>query len=165
MCDLVRNLVKCPLSGQVMLDPVFAADGFIYEREVIEEHMERDDFSPVTRKQFEHRDLTPATIIKLVLRSMYAQKPVNVTYYMIPKRYIGYVIGKSGKTLRKVEEYSSCRLSVDQSKSECIGAGPPRVDRGFGECMVKIVGGNPQSAVEYLRALVTTAQRLDQQKL
>ena len=107
---------------------------------------------------------------------MYAQKPVNVTYYMIPKRYIGYVIGKSGKTLRKVEEYSSCRLSVDQSKSECIGiparaghhcpaAGPPRVDRGFGECMVKIVGGNPQSAVEYLRALVTTAQRLDQQNL
>jgi predicted PilT family ATPase len=133
-----------------MLDPVFAADGFIYEREVIEEHMERDDFSPVTRKQFEHRDLTPATIIKLVLRSMYAQKPVNATYYMIPKRYIGFVIGKSGKTLRKVEEYSSCSLSVNQTKSEC---------------MVKVVGGNAQRAVEYLRALVTSAQRLDQQNL
>lgn len=39
----------CPITGEVMDDPVIAADGYTYERSAIEDWLSRSKESPITR--------------------------------------------------------------------------------------------------------------------
>lgn len=55
----------CPISQDVMCDPVVAADGYTYERDVIAAWMARHDTSPMTGLRLEHKGLTA----NLALRS------------------------------------------------------------------------------------------------
>ncbi|CAI6010866.1 unnamed protein product [Closterium sp. NIES-65] len=50
----VDNQLLCPISQMRMTDPVVAADGFTYERYVIEQWLERNDKSPITGAPFSH---------------------------------------------------------------------------------------------------------------
>ena len=45
----VQDFLSCPITKQVMDDPVFCDDGFIYERAAIERHLRQSRESPVTR--------------------------------------------------------------------------------------------------------------------
>mmetsp|Transcript_21763 Transcript_21763/g.50514 ORF Transcript_21763/g.50514 Transcript_21763/m.50514 type:complete len:313 (+) Transcript_21763:197-1135(+) len=57
--SLVDTNIRCPLSGRVMEDPVFAADGHSYERKEMEQHLLTSDVSPVNKKRLEHKMLVP----------------------------------------------------------------------------------------------------------
>jgi ankyrin repeat protein len=48
----------CPISGQIMVDPVTTADGNTYEREKIEEWLKTKDTSPLTNEILRHKELT-----------------------------------------------------------------------------------------------------------
>ena len=50
--------LKCPISHELMVDPVIAADGNTYERKEIEEWLETHDTSPLTNQRLEHQFLT-----------------------------------------------------------------------------------------------------------
>lgn len=50
-------LIKCPITGQPIEDPVRAADGQIYEREAIERRLKFSNLSPVTGMPFPNNDL------------------------------------------------------------------------------------------------------------
>ena len=49
---------RCSITGQIMIDPVFTADGFTYEREAIENWLKTHNTSPETNLALEHRNLT-----------------------------------------------------------------------------------------------------------
>lgn len=48
----------CSISGQIMIDPVFTADGYTYEREEIENWLKMHDTSPQTNEHLDHKNLT-----------------------------------------------------------------------------------------------------------
>ena len=49
----------CPITLDIMTDPVVTADGHTYERSVIEEHLRKSNISPKTNKPLENKILTP----------------------------------------------------------------------------------------------------------
>mmetsp|Transcript_53093 Transcript_53093/g.125418 ORF Transcript_53093/g.125418 Transcript_53093/m.125418 type:complete len:319 (+) Transcript_53093:324-1280(+) len=49
----------CPLTLELMVDPVSTCDGQSYERKHIEEWLRNNDTSPLTNKKLEHKHLTP----------------------------------------------------------------------------------------------------------
>ncbi|GJP51435.1 hypothetical protein CLOM_g10599 [Closterium sp. NIES-68] len=57
----------CPLSKMRMREPVVAADGYTYEKEVIERWMETSNRSPITGEPFEHPMLTPNNAINVMM--------------------------------------------------------------------------------------------------
>lgn len=57
---LVPASFRCPLTGEAMLDPVRAADGFVYERSAIEQWLKMGrKRSPMTNEALSHPYLTP----------------------------------------------------------------------------------------------------------
>ena len=57
----------CPISLQVMNDPVTTADGHAYEREHIEKWLQTNDTSPSTGARLAHKNLTPAIALKQLI--------------------------------------------------------------------------------------------------
>ena len=53
------NEFKCPLTLEIMKDPVVASDGFTYERNAIERVMMRDQMRALARSPMTQRDLEP----------------------------------------------------------------------------------------------------------
>ena len=58
----------CPISLEIMADPVVAADGFSYEREAIEEWLEKHTTSPKTNQELAHHHLTPNTTLLVMIQ-------------------------------------------------------------------------------------------------
>jgi hypothetical protein len=56
----------CPVTHDLMEEPVVTSDGMTYEREAIEEWLRDHDISPLTGERLAHTQLTP----NLVLRSL-----------------------------------------------------------------------------------------------
>jgi len=59
------SIFICPITQEVMMDPVFASDGFTYEREAIEGWIANHNTSPMTNLPLPHPHLTA----NLALRS------------------------------------------------------------------------------------------------
>ena len=51
--------IVCPITDEIMRDPVIAADGHTYERRAITEWFTRNDTSPITNAVLDHTNLTP----------------------------------------------------------------------------------------------------------
>ncbi|HQW58338.1 MAG TPA: ankyrin repeat domain-containing protein, partial [Gammaproteobacteria bacterium] len=49
---------SCSITGQIMIDPVIAVDGYTYEREAIEQWLQMHDTSPRTNERLDHKQLT-----------------------------------------------------------------------------------------------------------
>jgi serine/threonine protein kinase len=49
----------CPISFQVMTDPVICADGYSYERDAIASWLGKSNCSPMTNEELSNRSLTP----------------------------------------------------------------------------------------------------------
>ena len=49
----------CPITQQVMVDPVFTSDGYTYEREAISIWLQANNISPMTGLVLEGKKLTP----------------------------------------------------------------------------------------------------------
>ena len=64
--DTMQRLLECPISFEVMEDPVVAEDGYTYEREAIEFHLRIRQSSPMTNLPMGLR-LTPNHALKSVL--------------------------------------------------------------------------------------------------
>mmetsp|Transcript_22368 Transcript_22368/g.51583 ORF Transcript_22368/g.51583 Transcript_22368/m.51583 type:complete len:151 (-) Transcript_22368:229-681(-) len=64
------NIVYCPITLQIMVDPVVASDGNTYERTAIERVFQEGNppRSPLTREPFENLHLTPNNVIRSLAR-------------------------------------------------------------------------------------------------
>ncbi|EKX31775.1 hypothetical protein GUITHDRAFT_56020, partial [Guillardia theta CCMP2712] len=54
----------CPITGEVMEDPVSTADGYCYERRAIEEWLKRSNLSPSTGLELQNQNLIPNHAIR-----------------------------------------------------------------------------------------------------
>lgn len=57
----------CPITGEVMADPVSTADGHTYERAAIERWLRTRDTSPMTGAKLMRKDLTPAISLRQLI--------------------------------------------------------------------------------------------------
>jgi len=55
----IEEAFVCPISDEVMEDPVFAADGHTYERRCIKAWLRKHDTSPLTNLVLPHKHLVP----------------------------------------------------------------------------------------------------------
>ncbi|KAK9811294.1 hypothetical protein WJX72_001288 [[Myrmecia] bisecta] len=60
----------CPITQELIRDPVIAADGFTYERSSIEKWLQKSDTSPMTNLKLEHRILIPNMMVRAALQNM-----------------------------------------------------------------------------------------------
>ena len=51
--------LACPITKELMRDPVVASDGYTYERSAIEAWMGKTMLSPITHAPLPHKDLVP----------------------------------------------------------------------------------------------------------
>ena len=58
----------CPITMETMSDPVFAADGHVYDRASIESFLETHDTSPLTNEPLATKSLTPNDALRSRLR-------------------------------------------------------------------------------------------------
>ena len=59
----------CPITAEIMTDPVSTADGFSYERTAITEWLRTKDTSPFTGATLESKLLFPNYSLRNVIRS------------------------------------------------------------------------------------------------
>ncbi|KAK3122103.1 hypothetical protein QOZ80_8BG0665160 [Eleusine coracana subsp. coracana] len=65
----VPSSFLCPILKEIMHDPQVCADGFSYERRVIQEWMENGrETSPVTNQKLAHRNLTPNYALRFAIQ-------------------------------------------------------------------------------------------------
>lgn len=143
------DIVKCPISGNVMHDPVHASDGYAYERSHIISWLQSRSTSPVTGEVME-KTLMPTRMIELaadqirrddatrsrglmpyikaVERPPSCAKPYVKPFVKtttprtmhVPKNVIALVIGSRGKTVRGIEEATETKITIDQTVDPCL---------------------------------------------
>ena len=72
---------RCPLTQQVMLDPVLAGDGFIYERGAIEQWLRMGrSTSPMTNEALPHKYLTAQRQLRASIERWYEAQRGSPAY-------------------------------------------------------------------------------------
>ena len=69
----VPDAYVCPITRELMHDPVFASDGHTYERDAIEAWFARKDTSPMTNEPLAHKHLTPNIAIRSAIFELLAR--------------------------------------------------------------------------------------------
>jgi len=72
--DDVPSHFLCPITADIMADPVVTADGHSYERRAIMAWLEKNDTSPITNEPLEHKTVVP----NHALRSQILELPEEV---------------------------------------------------------------------------------------
>jgi len=64
------NEYKCPITAEIMTDPVCTADGFTYERTAITEWLRTNDTSPSTGAKLTSKSLIPNITVRCLLQRL-----------------------------------------------------------------------------------------------
>lgn len=67
-----QAFLTCPLTKEIMREPVIAADGYTYERHAIDAWLQHHNVSPVTGKHLTHKLLVDNTVIKSLIQQQRA---------------------------------------------------------------------------------------------
>ncbi len=67
----------CPISQQIMLDPVVIADGHVFERTSIEKWFKSKTTSPITNLKLNHTEVTPIIFLKTKITEFLEQHPTR----------------------------------------------------------------------------------------
>jgi WD40 repeat protein len=66
---------KCSINHKYMVEPVLAADGFFYERHVIERWLKNNDTSPMTQKILKHKQTSECIKFNNEIEEFYCRHP------------------------------------------------------------------------------------------
>jgi hypothetical protein len=72
---LINNSFLCPITQEIMLDPVFAMDGHTYEREAILQSLDRSMLSPMTGQPMQNNMVIPNHNTRSMIQDFLAQHP------------------------------------------------------------------------------------------
>ena len=72
--DEIPDDMICPISFEVMKDPVMAQDGHTYERVAIVEWLKTKGTSPMTQEPLDAEDLVPQHIVRKLIDSFLDSK-------------------------------------------------------------------------------------------
>lgn len=67
---LQEDMLICPITQEMFTDPVFAADGYTYERKAISTWLLQHNASPMTNLPLPHKHLTPAHLIRAAVQGL-----------------------------------------------------------------------------------------------
>lgn len=99
---------RCSITGQIMIDPVFTADGFTYEREAIENWLQTHNTSPQTNEDLEHRNLTPNQHMRSNILGLLSKHPelYDKGEVYLPKSWVRQcVIAIKGNQPQEVQKW------------------------------------------------------------
>ena len=74
----VPDAYICPISGDIMKDPVMDPEGNTYERKKIEEWLTRIQTSPITRSTLTKEQLSPNRALKDAIDKFIAENPLPI---------------------------------------------------------------------------------------
>ena len=124
VCGLISDPeFLCPITMEAMTDPVFAADGHVYDRASIESFLETHDTSPLTNEPLATKSLTPNDALRSRLRERARSSSVTSPFKSLPGR---------GKGLRR---------PIGRDSAEVAGTPPS------GRTRTEAVGGISGSAL------------------
>lgn len=66
----LQDMLTCPISQEVMIDPVMAADGFTYERVDITNWLAKSDSSPMTGETLSHRNVVGNASLRAIIHNL-----------------------------------------------------------------------------------------------
>ena len=112
--DEAPEFLTCPLSYEVMRDPVFTADGHTFERHIIEEWLRDHDTNPMTNSKMTHKDLTPNFAIREACAAYRQKNPSNAESI---KRYNAAVAKVQKSTPSQKSETPSSAFPSSSSSS------------------------------------------------
>jgi len=90
----------CSITNQIMVDPVFTADGHTYEKEAIEEWLKGHDTSPKTGLQLINKQLIPNWDKKSDIKDFLELHP---EFYKTDEIYQSKSLGKQIENLNRIE--------------------------------------------------------------
>lgn len=64
----------CPITTELLRDPVVAADGHTYERQHIKEWLQKSDTSPMTNEPMDHKHLIPNLALRAVMEAYFGAR-------------------------------------------------------------------------------------------
>lgn len=76
--DQPPSMFVCPITQDVMDDPVFAADGYTYERKAIAGWITNHNTSPMTNLALPHTHLTPNLLLRSAIKEWREQHPSSL---------------------------------------------------------------------------------------
>ena len=79
MSSITLQALRCPITHDIMVDPVKAPDGHTYERAAIEEAIRRNGKSPITRQPVSIDQLVTDYTLKNVIEELSSSKTEEVT--------------------------------------------------------------------------------------
>lgn len=68
--DQVSELLCCPITHEVLHDPVVAADGITYERQAITDWLISHDTSPMTNMPLANLELHPNNLVRTLIEEL-----------------------------------------------------------------------------------------------
>ncbi len=69
------NDIRCPITGEILLEPVVASDGHIYERQALDSWLSTNTTSPMTREQIIKHDYNVNIFYKNIIQKMLMEYP------------------------------------------------------------------------------------------
>ncbi len=75
----------CPITGQIMYEPVFLCDGTAFEKDAIETWFQNHNTSPLTNIPLKNKDTTPVFLLKSMINKFLDEHPQHKTQQYSPK--------------------------------------------------------------------------------
>ena len=72
--SLIPNEYLCPITHELMVDPVCASDGYSYERKAIEEWLLKKQTSPIMNSPIQNKQLYPNKILRMLIDKYVQQR-------------------------------------------------------------------------------------------
>ena len=91
------NELSCPITCELMQDPVVAADGMTYEKVAIERWLESHATSPMSGEALEHKFLNPNLFVRGKIHRLHEAEGAVLTGRINGTRYGGRGAGRGGR--------------------------------------------------------------------
>lgn len=111
----------CPITHEIMEEPVICADGHSYERKAIAEWLSQNKTSPLTGAKLPHMELVPNHALRNLIEEFSMQQQVRTCILVLHngESYPSHTLEASQGTT----DYSSRVLSAHRSPIQTCGCG------------------------------------------
>jgi hypothetical protein len=145
----IREEFQCPITYELLRDPVIAADGNTYERTAIEKWLAKSQTSPLSGEALDHGMVNPNRALKKIIQDLIEEGGVGL--YIVDTAMVGAAAaakissGESRTRTNSIENGGCNAQSIDVKevpKVRCVdvfkekvlvltGMGPPEVTEWF----------------------------------
>lgn len=137
----------CPITQEIMRDPVVDRDGNSYEREAIMTWLERESHSPITRNRMSASDLVPNRSLRSSIEDYLNASVAAVLAPAVPPA--GQAVAVESK-----EDDSNSRVDFDTPQISLVGGVGPLDTAAEKTYMVSVSSENPASFARHAATIV-----------